>query len=447
MRLPRSTTLRFGALVFGLQVAGAGAALLTVREVTRREITAAAEQGAGQLRDQLLTAWRRGGDRAAALAIERQKARGRGLLVMLLVDAHGRFLAGNVADWPPTVRPGADAQTIEIFRIDREAAERMRVVATRLPGGGALLTGHVVESELRFTRAMEEAMAIAMALALVLASAAGLIAARMIETRLRRTVNTARAVAEGDLSRRVPYDDGADVFEALARTVNAMLDRIAMLVGELKLATDGLAHDLRAPLTRLRVTLERALAEAESEPARIAVLRAMEEGERLLAMLDTALRITRAEAGLGREAFADIDAAQLVRDAVEMFGPLAEDRGMTLYADAPDRLIVHANREMLGQAIANLVDNALKYGAGRVVVRAADAGATVALSVSDDGPGIPPEARERALTRFGRLDAARHEGGAGLGLSLVSAVAHLHGGSVALGDNDPGLVVTLTIAR
>ena len=447
MRLPRSTTLRFAALVFGLQVAGAGATLLTVRQVTRGELTASAERGAASLRDRLLAAGRRGGEPAIAAAIQRLLASGTGPSVMLLVDARHRFVAGNVADWPPTVHLGRGPETIEIFRIDRDAAERMRVMATPLPGGAWLLTGHVVESELRFARAMEEAMALAMALALVLAGGAGLVAARMIERRLRRTVATAQAVSDGDLTRRVPLEDGADAFEALARAVNAMLDRIAMLVGELKLATDGLAHDLRAPLTRLRATLERALARAGDEPSRVAVLRAMEEGDRLLAMLDTALRITRAEAGLGREAFADVDIGALVRDMAEMFAPLAEDRGMAVTAEAPDGLVAHANREMLAQALANLVDNALKYGAGQVVVRAAEGEGLLTLSVTDDGPGIAPDERGNALKRFGRLDAARHEGGAGLGLSLVSAVAHLHGGQVTLADNAPGLMVSLTIPR
>lgn len=290
-------------------------------------------------------------------------------------------------------------------------------------------------------------MLLAMAVALIFAGLAGVIAARMIERRLGRTVATADAVAAGDLTRRVPLGGGNDAFEALARAINAMLDRIAALVGELKLATDGLAHDLRAPLTRLRATLERALAAAPDEAGRATILRAMEEGERLLAMLDTALRITRAEAGLGREAFGAVDIHAMLDGLADMFGPLAEDRGMSVTVAPGEPIAVNANREMLGQALANLVDNALKYGAGAITLSAETGPREVTISVADEGRGIPPEAREDALKRFGRLDAARHEGGAGLGLSLVAAVAHLHGGTLTLGDNAPGLIATMTIAR
>lgn len=421
--------------------------LLTVREITSAQITAEAGLAARAIRDDVIAVYRRGGAAAAQAEVARLiRARGP-QLVLLLVDRDGGFLAGNVADWPPMVTIGGEPTTIEIFRIDRDLSERMRVIAIRLPDGGRLLSGHVVESELRFARAMEGAMVLAMAAALIFASAAGVIAARMIERRLGRTVATAHAVAAGDLSRRVPTGGDDDAFEALARAVNAMLDRIAALVGELKLATDGLAHDLRAPLTRLRAALERALAAAPDEEGRVMILRAMDEGERLLAMLDTALRITRAEAGIGREAFAAIDVAAMLADLAEMFGPLAEDRGMSvaLKADGPIPLV--ANREMLAQALANLIDNALKYGAGRVTLSAAADPRGVSISVADDGAGIPPESRPDAVKRFGRLDAARQQGGAGLGLSLVEAVAHLHGGALTLADNNPGLIATITLGR
>jgi len=282
-------------------------------------------------------------------------------------------------------------------------------------------------------------------MAVALAGLGAGLAARMIEARLGRTVATAEAVAAGDLARRVALDGSQDAFEALAVSVNAMLDRIAALMTELKVATDGLAHDLRSPLTRLRATLERALAASQDEGARVAVLRALDEGDRLLAMLDTALRITRAEAGLGREAFVEIDLATMIRDLVEMFEPLAEDRGMTVSATVPATLPIVAHREILGQALANLVDNALKYGDGQVEVTATRIAGGVAISVVDDGPGIPADRRPEAMKRFGRLDAARSESGAGLGLTLAAAVAHLHDGTLTLEDNRPGLIARLTL--
>lgn len=414
----------------------------TVRHLTRSEIADQAEDAASDLRDELSGVWLSGGQAAVRAAVDRRMTTDRlPLSVILLTDPRGRFVAGNIADWPPNV-PAPGSATIEIFRIGHSQPERMRVMATRLPDGSRMLAGHVIESELRVALAMEEAMGVGMAAAIVLAALAAWAAARMIERRLEDTVATAHAVAGGDLSRRVIPNGGDDAFDALAQAVNAMLDRIALLMTELKVATDGLAHDLRSPLTRLRATLDRALAESRDENARIAVGRALEEGDRLLAMLDTALRISRAEAGLGRDAFVDADLAEMVRDVADMFEPLAEDRGMTIRAEGPETLVARVHRELLGQAVANLIDNALKYGAGEITVRVEPG---PILIVADDGPGIPEERRDEALKRFGRLDAARTESGAGLGLSLASAVAHLHGGTLALEDNAPGLRVRLTL--
>ncbi|MEK9210476.1 sensor histidine kinase [Sphingomonas sp. 2378] len=438
----RSTTLRFALLVFALQLVGAGAMVAMVRHLTRSEIAAQAEDAASDLRDELSGMWATGGQAAVRAAVDRRLNTDRlPQSVILLTDPRGRFVAGNIADWPPNV-PAPGVATIEIFRIGHSQPERMRVMATRLPDGSRMLAGHVVESELRVALAMEEAMAVGMAAAIVLAALAAWAAARMIEARLEGTVATAHAVAGGDLSRRVQRNGGDDAFDSLAQAVNAMLDRIALLMTELKVATDGLAHDLRSPLTRLRATLDRAMAECRDENARIAVARALDEGDRLLAMLDTALRISRAEAGLGRDAFVQTDLAEMIRDVADMFEPLAEDRGMTIRAEGPETLVATVHRELLGQAVANLIDNALKYGAGLITVRVEPG---PVLTVADDGPGIPPERCEEALKRFGRLDAARTESGAGLGLSLASAVAHLHGGSLALEDNTPGLVVRMTL--
>ena len=345
----------------------------------------------------------------------------------------------------PRSRTAPTATTTELYRLGHDVSEQMRLIATPLPGGGRLLTGHVVESELRFTVVLEEAMLSALAVAVALAVFAAWSSARLIQQKLGATVDTAQAVTQGQLDQRVPIDGGGDSFDALGDAINAMLDRIAALMAELKIATDGLAHDLRSPLTRLRATLERALASSENEESRIAVARAIEQGDRLLTMLDTALRITRAEAGLGRDSFVDTDIAAMVEDMVEMYGPVAEDNGFTIEADAPAGLHGAVHRELLGQALANLIDNAMKYGAGHIRVAARTEAGRLTISVTDDGPGIAEAQRPEALRRFGRLDAARSTSGAGLGLSLASAVARLHGGGLGLGDNAPGLCVVLTL--
>lgn len=418
-----------------------------MRTITEDRLTTGATQEAQRLRAALLEAWGKGGVAGLRGAAEARLDRSdRPQSVVLVTARDGGTLAGNVGDWPPNVTPGPPT-TIELFRIRRDRPESMRVIGTVLPDGTRLLTGHVIEGELAFVGAMEMAMFAAMVVALLLAGLAAWVAAQIIARRLWRTVDTVAAVTAGDLDRRVALPGGNDAFEDLGRSVNAMLDRIALLVGELKLATDALAHDLRSPLTRLRATLERALAAADSEDGRVAVLRAMDEGDRLLNMLDTALRITRAEAGIGREAFTPTDLSTLIADVAELFEPLAEDRDLTIAVVpcGPVELAVH--REMIGQAVSNLIDNALKYGAGTIRLAIETGTGTATIVVSDDGPGIPSDRRADALQRFGRLDAARHEGGAGLGLSLVAAVARLHGGMLELGDNGPGLLVRLTIAR
>lgn len=448
MRFLRSTTFRFATLVFLLQLAGAGLLLVTVHELTRSQIADEAQSDAEELRDQLLPAYRTAGFATLVRAVAAKAAPGRlpgG--VLLVVGRDGKYAAGNLAEWPPSLPPGAAQVTTELYRLGREESEQMRLIETPLRGGGRLLTGHVIENELRFAVVLEEAMLSALALAVALAAFAAWSSARLIQRKLEATVGTAQAVAQGQLDQRVPVDDGGDAFDALGRTINIMLDRIAALMGELKIATDGLAHDLRSPLTRLRATLERALARSENDDARASVARAIDEGDRLLTMLDTALRITRAEAGLGRDSFVQTDIAAMVEDMVEMYGPVAEDNGFTMEAEAPAGLRGFVHRELLGQALANLIDNAMKYGAGHIRVAARDDGGKLAISVADDGPGIPAEQRPEALRRFGRLDAARSINGAGLGLSLAAAVARLHGGGLDLGDNAPGLCVVLTLDK
>ena len=446
MRFLRSTTFRFALLVFLLQMAGAGALLVTVRALTQDQLSDEAQAQAEGLRDQALVAYRQGGFDGLLRNVQYKAEPGRlpgG--VILLVDREGHYAAGNLAEWPPSLAPGSRQVTTELFRIGRDRSEQMRLIGTGLPGGGRMLTGHVIESELRFTVVLEEAMLSALAVAVALAAFAAWSSAQVIQRKLDATVGTARAVTEGQLDQRVPIDGGGDAFDALGATINAMLDRIAALMTELKIATDGLAHDLRSPLTRLRATLERALARSEGDEAQAAIGRAIDEGDRLLAMLDTALRITRAEAGLGRDSFVDTDISAMVEDMAEMYGPVAEDNGFTIAADAPVGLHGPVHRELLGQALANLIDNAMKYGAGHIRICAARDHGVLSVSVADDGPGIPEEKRPEALRRFGRLDAARSISGAGLGLSLAAAVARLHGGTLDLRDNAPGLRVVLTL--
>jgi signal transduction histidine kinase len=245
----------------------------------------------------------------------------------------------------------------------------------------------------------------------------------------------------------VPVTGSGDAFDALGGAINTMLDRIQSLVSELRLTTDGLAHDLRSPVTRLKAALDRAMLETE-DPVAVAALESVaSESEALLDMLSTALLISRTQAGIGREQLHAIDVQAFLLDLSEVYGPLAEDQDFTIAVEAEPGLTLNLHRQLASQAIGNLIENALRYAEGgkQITLSAARKGETVELAVADDGPGIPPDRHAEALRRFGRLDPSRHSGGSGLGLSLVEAVARLHGGEVALEDNRPGLRVVLRL--
>lgn len=452
----KSVILRFGALVFLFQLIGAALVLAIVHQLTQGELEATSRQLATELRDELVAGdlaanEANGNDQARGIAAARatiaaRLADGRDRQeVILLVDARGRALAGNLAAWPPNVAAGNGWRVIDLFRLSSDQPERMGLIATALPGGARLLTGHVVETDLRFGGIMEEAMLSALLLALPLALLAAWLSARLIQSRVRGIVTTAQAIGTGEMELRVPIAASGDTFDQLAIAINAMLDRIMALMGELRLVTDGLAHDLRLPLTRLKAVLDRSLTDTDDPAAQAALGRALEESDILLAMLTTALLISRTEAGIGRDAFVTVDLTAMLGDLQEMYGPLADDHGVEILVEAVGPVMANVHRELIGQAIANLIDNALKYGGTRIVLGVARTDGRLLLSVADDGAGIAADMRDEALRRFGRLDAARHMSGAGLGLSLVAAVARLHGGTMVLEDNAPGLRVVIAM--
>jgi len=440
----RSSTARFITLVFGIELILAAGMTLTLRTLTRAELTRDAQNYAGRLTGELAPLYLRQGPedfrKLAALRVLFSEGRA---TVILLADGKGKPIAGNLQGWPAGLNAGWSE--IELYRNGSATPEQMGVLVTRLPDGTRLLTGQIIENDRRLSRIVDRATGTALIFGLPLALFAAFAAVRIINARVNDISETARAVSAGQLSQRVWLDGSGDTFDRLAATLNAMLERIEALISELRIVTDGLAHDLRSPLTRLKARLERAQVEDDEASLRTAITLAGEETDRLLGMLTTALQISRAEAGIGRDHFVAANLGEMIADIAELYEPLVEDKGFTMEVACPSGPIVPMHRELIGQAVGNLIDNALKYGAQSLrIATGADAGLAW-IEVSDRGAGIPEDQRAEALRRFGRLDPSRTGFGAGLGLSLVGAVARLHGGTIELGDAVPGLKVRLSI--
>jgi signal transduction histidine kinase len=282
----------------------------------------------------------------------------------------------------------------------------------------------------------------------------GLMSRNML-ARLDSINRTSGEIVAGNLTRRVPVSGAQDEFDVLAENLNRMLDRIERLMKGLREVTDSVAHDLRTPLNRLRQRLEHSqarLGAAGSDTTEID--RAIAETDSLIGTFNALLLIAETDAGTARGAMSPLDLASVAADICELYEPLAEESHVTLTLVAPFGLnggdtVIEGNRSLISQALANLVDNAIKYTppGGRVTVRPAVGFQGVDLCVADTGPGIPPEERPRVVERFVRLEASRHSPGTGLGLSLVQAVAHFHNAELILEDNEPGLKAILRFPR
>jgi signal transduction histidine kinase len=384
--------------------------------------------------------------------------------VYALVASDGRVLAGSYANLPfrHDPHPGAAHDWIEFHDSTTDGAPRVLAYLVRLPDGETLLAGLRTRSEDGFLSLMLNAAWVALLVATALGALVGWFTARWVSRRLRNLDATAARVGAGELGLRAPVDGSDDAFDRLSHRFNAMLDRIEELLDGVRHATDHIAHDLRTPLTRLRNQLEqlreRASARDAAGNAAPELDAAIAESEQLLQSFGALLRLARIEAQpvLGRasseqaslEAAQQVDLQALSRDALEMYAPIAAQRGITLHdRTAPVR--VRGDADQLFQLLVNLLDNAIKFApeASAVEVSAVAMGKTTRLEIADHGPGIAEADRQRVLDRFVRLEAHRGSPGTGLGLSLVRAIARRHDARIELLDNTPGLRVRISFPQ
>ena len=396
--------------------------------------------------------YRIGGIRRLASVIQQRVERPSSSLY-LLTNVSGESLAGNLDAVSLAVLGSPGWAEITYRKADETGVRRAHRALVRvyvLPSGFRLLVGRDIEEREQFRGIIARVMRWSLALVVVLGLAAGVFVSRRVLKRIDAMTETSRTIMAGDLSGRIPVTGSGDELDRLADSFNLMLERIDELMRGLKEVSDNIAHDLKTPLTRLRNRAEAALREPPSEERLRAALQQMiEESDQLIRVFDALLMIARAEAGQARDAMTEVDVAAIAQDVAELYEPLAEEKGLALTVSTEPDLKTRGNRELLGQALANLVDNAIKYGtpadgaapANRpaVAIAARNGGDAITLSVADQGPGIPESDRDRVLDRFVRLEASRSRPGSGLGLSLAAAVARLHGGALTLRDNAPGL--------
>jgi signal transduction histidine kinase len=425
------------------------------RRLITEQITETVDSEIRGLADEL----RQGGIRRLVFSID---ARGNrpGSNLYLLTTPAGEGLAGNVGSLATGIlnTPGW-AETVYRRIEDADNTEHHALVRImQLPGGFRLLVGRDLEERERLQDIVMAAGRWSAAIVIVLGLGGGFFVTRRVLKRVDAMTETTQTIMRGDLSGRLPIAGSNDELDRLASNLNAMLERIEALMLGLKEVSDNIAHDLKTPLTRMRNRCEEALRMAEDElQYRAALQSAIDESDALIRTFNALLMIARAESGQARDGMSEFDAAEIARGVGELYEPLADDKGLVLKVDAPAAAPVRGNRELVSQALANLVDNAIKYAApngaqadgvsSEIVVQAMGAGDRILLTVSDLGPGIPEADRSRVVDRFVRLEQSRSLPGSGLGLSLAQAVAHLHGGELRLEDNHPGLRSVISLPR
>ncbi|MGV3575883.1 MAG: ATP-binding protein [Devosia sp.] len=403
------------------------------------------------------------GIRALAFALNRLSSQP-GPGVYYLGDAAGQYLLGNMTDVPPDVLIDPGVYSFDYDRPDPlgedaadmpERPKRAGVAVVRsveLSNGMRLVVGRDVVERRGYSAIILQSFLVGVVGIILFSVVAGGVTARRVLKRIDTIRDTSTKIMSGNLSERVPITKRNDEFDGLARNLNAMLDRIEQLLQGLKEVTDNVAHDLKTPLTRLRNQAEGALRDTASPESKEKALETViAESDKLIQTFNALLMIARVEAGAPSGALSEIDVSSIVSDVAELYTPVAEDEGIEVTTDIAEGVTLKANRELIGQAMVNLLENAMKYAKpedgspGKIAVSLKREGGSVVIVVADNGSGIAEADRERVLERFVRLEKSRSEPGSGLGLALVNAVARLHAGSFRIEDNGPGVRAVLEV--
>jgi signal transduction histidine kinase len=465
MRLPRifrTTPFRLTLLFLALFASAASAFLAYIYVATAGEATRRTDQEITREMQSLVAAYDRAGIDAVNQSLIERAASERPFLYLLMNSAHKR-ISGSIEESPVEKFTGPPTwTTFSVTDVDiegRTVKHPARGLQDQLAGGEILFVGADVGEDEAYVDKIIHALQGAGALVIVLGLAGGVLVSRNVSRSMSGLIEVVDAVRNGDLGARAHVRGARDEFDELALGLNEMLDRLERSMAGHKHAGDAIAHDLRSPLTRLRARLETASMDVDAgkgDPTK-ALAQALEDTDGVLKTFGAVLSIARLQAAGVAPDPQLFDPAELAADISELYEPLCEDKGIDFAAEFSKDLQVRGNREFLAQALANILDNAVKYtpagGAIMLRVRRRSSG-EVEYSVTDTGPGVPDEDRERVVQRFVRLENSRNQPGAGLGLSLVVAVAEAHGGRLELtegpgkvGEMGPGLRVALILPR
>lgn len=452
-----TTAVRLSALYLLLFVLSAMALFFYMTNLSVNFLTAQTQKALLDEVTSVTQSYERGSIPLLVRTIDR-RSRQPGAFLYLIADPTGRILTGNVESLEPGVLDvnGMTNRPFNYMRYGEQGtAEKHKAIAIifSIPNGMRVLIGRDLSEPELFRDIMRRALVLALGIMAVGAFLIWYFVGRRALLRLKQVSSSSQRIMAGDLGERLPVSGSGDEFDRLSINLNAMLGRIEELNDGLKHVSDNIAHDLKTPLTRLRNKAEATLSgQKDNAEYRSALEDIIGESDQLIRTFNAILMISRLEAGYSSENMEVLPVNPILLDVAELYEPVAEDAGLELVVEAEDDISLRINRELVGQTVSNLIDNAIKYspvaeesGENRTKITVAmrQTGNQVLISIADQGAGIPEALREQATERFVRLEESRTQPGSGLGLSLAKAVMKLHGGSLMLEDNAPGLRVVL----